>query len=247
MSGLTERVLVLAAADEAALGAVRHLPGLQAAPDAAGQLWLRGLPAQDPLPVELRALPARVAYGLDEAGRLFPAGRLAPTARLPALPWLPLRELLPLTLPPAALPAQDAPRYRPRLLASAQPQPGAALLTTLAAWAAYAEAAPEIRLQSLRFAAAADGRVLLLGAPLPPLPGQELWQLAGLLLPAGYALEAPLLAPLLSRQLSPAGTELLLFAPDGGWEPVPLTQLLPATRAAVRRTAAHLNPLPRHD
>ncbi|HET9501933.1 MAG TPA: hypothetical protein VFO93_00225, partial [Hymenobacter sp.] len=64
-----ERLLVLAAADRPTLGAVRHLPGLQAA-EAAGQLWLRGLPATAELPLAVRALPAVQAYALDTQGRL---------------------------------------------------------------------------------------------------------------------------------------------------------------------------------
>lgn len=256
MSRTLEHVLVLAAPDATILAPVRTLPSLQAALEAeAGRLWLRGLPAAEPLPVALRQLPALARYTLDVAGRLFAPGSLTPTAALPALAWQPLPALLPVALPTAALPAQEgAPRYRPRLRPSAQAEPGAALLTTLAEWLRYAETAPAVRLHALRFAAAADGRVLVLGAPLPPLPGQEYWIAsglapgaapAGLLLPAGYALEAPLLAPLLARQLVPAQDALLLFAADGSWERVPTTQLLPATRAAVRRTAASLTP--RHD
>lgn len=248
---MTEHVLVLAPAAAGVLAAVRTLPGLHAAPEpATGRLWLRTGPSSEPLPPALRQLPAEAVYTLDAAGRLFQPGRLTPTATLPALAWQPVRELLPVELPTAALPAQGAPRYRPRLVPSAQAEPGAALLTSLAEWLRYAETAPEIRLVGLRFAAAADGRVLVLGTPLPPLPGQEYWVApgaapAGLLLPAGHALEAPLLAPLLAQQLVPAQDALLLFAPDGGWERVPTAHLLPATRAAVRRTAASLPP--RHD
>lgn len=233
---MTERVFVLAAADRDALGRVRHLPGLQVA-EAGGQLWLRGLPAAGELPLPVRGLPAVVAYALDAENRLFPGGQRTPTARLPAgLSWQPIREFVPLELPTAALPAQGAPAYEVRLCASVRAEVGAGLLTDLAAWHAYAETAPEIRLRPLRFAVAADGRVLLLGAPLPPLPGQEMWWHAGLLLPAGFDLEAPLLAPLLRRKLQAATDDVLLFAADGSWERVPASAILPVTRSAVRLT-----------
>ncbi len=233
---MTERVLVLAAADRDTLGAVRAVPGLQVA-GAAGQLWLRGLPASGELPLAVRALPATAVYALDAAGRLFPAGSRTPTAQLPALAWQPIREFLPLEMPTAALPGQAAPRYRVRLVPSARAEAGAALLTTLAAWREYADGAPEIRLTRLRFAVADDRRVLLLGTPLPPIIGQELWLREGLLLPAGFDVEAPLLAPLLARQLNPAGDALLLFAADGSWERILNEELVPATRSAVRLTA----------
>ncbi len=233
---MTERVLVLAAADRELLGGVRGVPGLQAAA-AADALWLRGLPATGELPLAVRVLPAVAAYALDAQGRLFPPGSRTPTAQLPVLAWQAMQAFVPLELPTAALPAQGAPRYRVRLVPSARAEAGAALLTTLAAWRAYAEVAPEIRLTGLRFAVAADQRVLLLGTPLPPIAGQEHWVQHGLLLPAGCDFEAPLLAPLLARQLNPANDATLLFAADGSWERIANESLVPVTRSAVRLTA----------
>lgn len=233
---MIERVLVLAAGDQALLGGVRHLPGLQVG-QIGGLLWLRGLAATGELPLPVRGLPAVEAYTLDSHGRLFPAGLVTPTAQLPNIPWQPIRNFLPLELPTAALPAQGVDLYRVRLVPSPRAEEGVALLTTLINWRTYAETAPEIRLTSLRFAVAADARVLLLGAPLPPLPGQELWRCENLLLPAGFDFEAPLLAPLLWDKLRASSDDLLLFAADGSWERVPSENLLPVTRSAVRLTA----------
>lgn len=232
---MMERVVVLAVGDQDLLGSVRHLPGLQAG-KAGGLLWLRGLPATGELPLAVRGLPAVEAYALDEQGRLFPAGQRTPTAQLPNLNWQPVREFLPLELPTAAMPAQGVGRYRIRLVPSARAEEGTGLLTTLTSWHAYAETAPEVRLTGLRFAVAADARVLLLGAPLPPLPGQELWRRENLLLPAGFDFEAPLLAPLLRDKLQANFNDLILFAADGNWERIPNENLLPVTRSAVRLT-----------
>lgn len=233
---MTERVFVLALADRKILGSVRNVPGLQVAETAAA-LWLRGLPATGDLPLAVRTLPATATYVLDAQGRLFSPGSRTPTAQLPALAWQAIPAFVPLTLPTAALPAQGAPRYRVRLAPSSRAEAGAALLTTLAAWHAYADTAPEIRLTRLRFAVAADRRVLLLGTPLPPVAGQEHWLRAGLLLPAGFDFEAPLLAPLLAQQLNPARDATLLFAADGSWERILNENIVPVTRSAVRLTA----------
>lgn len=242
----TERVLVLRAADEAALSAVRHLPALRAA-RLAEAIWLRGLPPTGALPLALRQLPAAAAYALDAAGHLFAAGARTPTAALPALPWRPLRELLPLTLPTAALPGQPPPPHPLRLVPAAHAEAGAALLTTWAAWAAYADTAPEARLRGLRFAVSARGQALLLGAPLPPVPGQELWLCAGSLLPAGVAFESPLLFELVAEKLNPAGDALLLFDANGAWERIAQAQLVPASRSAVRLTAGEIPRGPSRD
>jgi hypothetical protein len=235
---ITERILVLAATQRAALGTVRDQPGLRAADDGAGQLWLRGLPATGPLPLALRQLPALAGYEADAEGRLFPVSRPTPTGRLPLLAWQPLAAFLPLEMPTAALPGQRPAPVPVRLLPSAQPRPGAALLTTLAALRSYAEAAPAVRLASLRFAVSALGQALVVGTPLPPLPGQEYWLSAGLLLPAGFDFEVPLVAQLLASQRPSPAADILLFFPEGQYEILPIAQLRPVTRSAVRLTAS---------
>ena len=219
-----EPILVLDAAYHPALSTVRDQPNWLAATDATGALWLRGgLAATNPLPLPIRQLPASAAYVADAQGRLFPRGSRTPTGRLPALNWQPLAEFLPLEMPTAALPGELPTPVPVQLVPTRQPRPGAALLATLAAWVAYAETAPAVRLAPLRFAASGRGQVLLLGAPLPPLPGQEYWQTESLLLPAGYELALPLMARLLTDKLQLAGRSLLLFgrarAQSGGQLP----------------------------
>ena len=233
---ITERILVLAAGQRSALGTVRDQPGLSAAPDEAGQLWLRGLPATGPLPLALRQLPALASYEADGEGRLFPAGRPTPTGRLPPLAWLPLAAFIPLEMPTAALPGHRPAPIAVRLIPSAAPRPGAALLTTLASLKGYVETAPAVRLAGLRFAVAAQQQALIVGTPLPSIPGQEYWVSAGLLLPAGFDFEVPLVAKLLASQRPGTAVEVLLFFPDGPYEVIPAAQLHPVSRSAVRLT-----------
>lgn len=234
---ITERVLLLAEAQRAALGTVRAELGLRAAAEpAAGHLWLRGLPATGPLPLALRQLPALARYDADAEGGLFPAGRPTPTGRLPPLAWQPLAAFIPLDLPTAALPGQLPAPVPVRLVPSPRPQPAAALLTSLAAFKSYADTAPAVRLAGLRFAASARGQALVLGIPLPPLPGQEYWRSADLLLPAGFDFEVSLLAELLASRLNPSAEDVLLFDETGHYEVIAAAHLHPATRSAVRLT-----------
>ena len=154
---------------------------------------------------------------------------------------------MPLALPTAALPGQPPAPVPVRLVPGPRPQPGAALLTTLVAWQVYAETAPAGRLASLRFAVSSRGQALLLGTPLPPLPGQEYWLTEGLLLPAGFEFEVPLAARLLGERLTHGGADFALFDPAGQYEIIAAAHLHPATRAAARLTANPLaNPLADH-
>jgi hypothetical protein len=110
------------------------------------------------------------------------------------------------------------------------------LVTTLQAFAAYAEGAPAVRLDRLRFAA--DGeRALLWGDPLPPLPGDRYAECAGVAAPCGYAWRPAVDAGSLAGALGLADGDLALLATDGTWQRVPATSFVRARRSAVRFTS----------
>jgi hypothetical protein len=109
-------------------------------------------------------------------------------------------------------------------------------VTSLSVWQQYAATAPEVRLLGLRFAASANDQVLVLGTPLPPVPGKEYWSTHDLLLPAGFDFELPLAAGLLAAKLNPCNDAVLRFGTDGSWEKIPKEALVPASRSAARLT-----------
>ncbi|MEI6948298.1 hypothetical protein V9K67_13965 [Paraflavisolibacter sp. H34] len=237
---LTEMVAVLAAKDAPALGAVRSLPGLRAAAEGE-RVWLRGLPAAPPPAV--RALPLRGAWLLGEQGLLFPPGGHTPTGRLPEGTWQPLTDFLKVDLPVSGLPGQAEPHTTVQLVPSARFHEGAALLTDREGFRCWAEGAPQVRLQALRFTVS-EQQVLLLGTPLPPLPGKEYWQSGSVLLPCGYDFDPPLLARLLAARFNAGGDAYLLFDPDGSWERVPFDCFAPLSRSAARTTGTVSLPTP---
>lgn len=233
---MKEIIIILAAKDREALGAVRCLPGLRVA-EAAGQLWLRGIETDVAPDLRLRQLPAVQTYVLDEYEYLFPAGGLTPVGKLDEMRWTPLAAYIRPELPTSALPGKvEEGRYPVRLVPSGRAEAGGALVTPLAVWRQYAATAPEVRLQGLRFAASEHDQVLVLGTPLPPVPGKEYWLTHNLLLPAGFDFELPLAAGLLDAKLNPRNDAVLRFAPDGSWEKIPKQALVPAGRSAARLT-----------
>jgi hypothetical protein len=232
---MKELILVLAAKDREALGAVRCLPGLRVA-EAEGQLWLRGIETDATPDLRLRQLPAVQTYLLDEGDALFPVGGLTPVGKLPDWRWTPLAAFIRPELPTSALPGKADGRYPVRLVPSDRAEAGGALATSLSVWQQYAATAPEVRLLGLRFAASANDQVLVLGTPLPPVPGKEYWSTHDLLLPAGFDFELPLAAGLLAAKLNPRNDAVLLFGTDGSWEKIPKEVLVPASRSAARLT-----------
>lgn len=226
-------VLVLQKSDLPQLGKIRCWQGMQAAKQNA-ELWLRCPMLEVELDEALRCLPALYTYREDAQGLLFREGQATPSARLPQLNWMPLMEFLPVELPTAALPAMLPAPYPVELVPTTEAQPGVALKIKLEQWQQYAETAPAIRLDCLRFAFSEADEVLVMGEPLPPIPGEEFWQRESILLPAGYDFEWPIIGELLEMRENAEGKSYLVFNRDGNWGKIEKRYFIPATRAGIR-------------
>lgn len=232
---MKELIIVLSLADKAALGSVRCLPGLQAAEED-GFIWVCGINALDNLDLRIRQLPGLHTYTLDANNNLFPPGGLTPVGKLKPLKWVPVAEYITVKLPISALPGSVGSQHAIRLTPSGRTQEGNALLTDLATYQRYAEAAPLVRLQQTRFAVSEKNKVLIIGTPLPALPGREYVLQDTLLLPCGFEFDPPAISELVIARLDPSKGSLLLFDTDGSWEMIPKNAFMPSTRSAIRLT-----------
>jgi hypothetical protein len=232
---MKELILVLSQTDKAALGSVRCLPGLQAA-SADGFIWVRGIPALEKIDLRIRQLPGLHTYLLDADDNLFPPGGLTPVGKLKSLNWVALSLFITVELPVSALPGKLDQQHAIRLIPFGRSQTGNALLTDLGTWKAYAEHASLVRLQQTRFAVSEKNKVLIIGSPLPALPGREYVLQGTLLLPCGYDFDPPVISNLVITRLDPLKEALLLFDTNGAWEKIPKTAFVHSTRSAIRLT-----------
>jgi hypothetical protein len=230
---MKELVIKLLVADKETLGAIRAYPYVQVGQEGEW-IWLRGIEVTGRLDTKIRQLPAVSTFEVDEEQNLFPPGRLTPVGRLPEVEWMPIHVYISPQLPISAMPGQLTKKYQVKLVPSGHEKPGEAILTTLSVWKKYADAAPEVRLKALQFAVSATDQVLILGTPLPSIPGKEYWRQDTLLLPAGFNFEIPLISGLITKKLNLLNDSLILFKEDGRWEKILKTNLTPATRSAVR-------------
>lgn len=218
------------------LGSIRSMPGLQLAADE-NDIWLRGLYETGELDITIRQLPIKHSYYVNEHDLLFIPGGLTAVAVLPALNWQPIAEFISVKIPVAAMPGKLHTAAVIRVIPSTHDKKGTALLTTLEQWKAYAETAPGIRLAQLQFAVSQKNEVMIIGTPLPSIPGKEYWKTGNILLPCGYDLEIPMAASFISQQLNPEQDGLLIFDTNGGCEKIEFAYLVPAKRSAVRLTS----------
>jgi hypothetical protein len=232
----------------ASCAGLRRWPGLEAA-FAGDELWLRGSDLEPDLDRALRQIPGLRRFAQIGDGLLAPVGCLVPTTRLPpAAAWQGIDCIFPPRLPPSRLPA-----LRPAALpftierGGGEQAASALLLDAAAPLAAWVEWAAEARLLRLTFARAADGRVLLLSAPLPPLPGLAHWCAGDLVVPCGLrwqpAVPAAVLAEVLRQSSGAEAGSRFLFAADGSWQVLPAAGFVRADRASLR-ASVDVDPAP---
>jgi hypothetical protein len=156
---------------------------------------------------------------------------------MPDGPWLPLAEWLRPCLPQAGRPDVRPPDAVPlTLVRSTEELPADMLLTTAAAWSAYAATAPAARLAGWNFARNDEARVLVRGRPLPPLPGTRLVDRGGIAVPAGWAWLPAVEPAVLRVSLGLDAGDVALFDETGAWQRVAAADWARATRSAIRRT-----------
>ena len=234
---MNEQVIVLSVADRALLGALRCMPHLMVGQQ--GELlWLRGIPVAADSEGIFMKLPALERYQLGGDNLLFLPGAMTPLAYLPSLPWKPIAEFIVPEMPLAAYGGILAETISIELVSGEKMEDERALICTLDHLQAWVEDAAEVRIQALHIAVAAGGDVLVIGDPLPTLPGQALWDCNGLWLPAGRQLKYGMLASTIRKQRDPEETHFIILHADGGWERIPKSNFVQATRSGIRQTTA---------
>jgi hypothetical protein len=229
-------VICIAREDATALATLRLETAIEIA-EAGTEVWLRGQAGDDALDPKLSALPARGRFELFPSNQLRQTGQRVPSARLPDMRWQPLGAWLQVELPVAALPANEPAPIPLGLVRSADEREPELLLTTLEEFTRFATQAAQVRLDRLQFAAAADGRLLVRGKPLPPLPGRRFVLHDGVAVAAGLKWKPGVSAEVLARRFGISGDALVLWKDDGAITRLHAEQFVPATRGAVRATA----------
>ncbi|HAA14341.1 MAG TPA: hypothetical protein DCE41_22710, partial [Cytophagales bacterium] len=178
-------VLSIPSAHAHLLAILRYWPDLNLARGDA-EVWVRGFTEEQAVQSEVRSIPY-ISLFREQEGRLIPWGKSLPTKRLPGLLWTPIARAIPV----------ESPDYNHNffgvaeqitigLVSHSSPQEAAALKTSFTALKAYVASAPAVRLQELRWVHSSEEQVLIMGHPLPALPGQTYWPLGEHWLPAGY-------------------------------------------------------------
>lgn len=209
-------------------------------------IWVKGGPLTESQQALCAAVPWHNRFTSATDGWLFEADQSLPWGKLPEGPWRPLAELLVPLAPPASFPGELRNRALLEIQRSAAPAahatPATLLMLPAADWYAYAHTAPALRLERLSFVLnEAQGQVLVLGEPLPPLPGRRYYFHGPAAIPCGHAPFPALQPATLATWLRLAEGETALFDEDGTYARISADHWRPASRSTVRVNCAPLN------
>jgi hypothetical protein len=227
--------ICLSREDAASLSSLRQTMGVEVA-EADSDIWIRGKATDETLDVTLSSLPATARYEWLASNSLRRMDQRVPCGQLPGLRWQPLNSWLRVGLPSAALPGHEPRPTSLRLVRSPIERESELLLTMLDDFKRFVMQAAQVRLDRLQFAAAADGRIIVRGKPLPPLPGGRFAVHQGVAVPAGFAWKPAVSAEVLARRFGVSGDGLVLWNEDGSMVRLHGEQFVPASRSAVRAT-----------
>jgi hypothetical protein len=208
--------------------------------DVGDALWLHGAGGFENIGQLLHRIPGLTAFIVNADNSITLTGKRIPTGKLPDGPWSAFNGIVTLRPQPAALPATISTKAPISILRSLREQEPGAMLMELRQWADYAVSAPRVRLDPLRFAVCSDGRVLVVGHPLPPVPGEYFINLGGLLIPCGYEWRPRLEPAILRRAMNLHADDMALFRADTSYERVRGESFVRATRSAARRSRDRL-------
>ena len=219
-----------------AIARVRPMRGLEIL-EQRDSLWLRGDWESDDLNRQLHLVPGGRWLAVLTDGQTVPEGKLVPLGQVPSGTWTPLAQWLQVTLP---APAQAAPQsvtpVSLKLVPSAHVRESTLLETSLTDWWRFVETAPQWRIDCWTFVASPDGRVMVRGLPLPPIPGVQ-WVIEECLaVPAGYSWSPALDALALQQLLGLTAGDLALLRPAGSLDRIAAEEWTVASRCAARAT-----------
>jgi len=216
------------------LAELRLLSGLQMA-YLDSEIWLKHIDTADIPHRALLSLQPQDIF-VEEDGKLFPIGKSTPVRKLPQLLWQPVSQMIQVEVPTSALPAQLSAQLEIKLVQSQKMRTAEVLRLDGTSWRAYVETAPAVRLNALKFALSEQDEVLIMGRPLPTLPGDAYWQQGNLLMPLGWELTWQLFAAEIAKAIHSDPNQLILMETNGTYQLISKHAFQPAQRSAVRQS-----------
>ena len=152
-------------------------------------IWIRGFTLADIESTSVLSIPSIKRYYL-KGTHLVPYGKTLPAMIEPNLLWSPIYRGLKISLPKENFNYFGIDQtYKISLVPSEEIKPINATLIDLNILETYMHSASNIRLKNLQWTILNEDKALIIGTPILPIQGQDFYQYACFLLPAGWRLK----------------------------------------------------------
>ena len=214
---------------------IRLIPNLKIAKVKESNLfWFRGISVEEAFNADVQLVNIKTIWQLNNE-LLFPIGKQTPETELPELEWESIIDYLKVEPPTSAMKSAEPQLIQLSLSGHDSDETINGLQTDLQHWLEFANTCPKHRLSNLRYACSEQQKVLILGQPLPPLPGSTFWRAGKMLIPSGYRFE-PTIGLMEVENMLKLNQEIAVFNANMSYEVIPLAAFEGASRSSIRRT-----------
>lgn len=152
-------------------------------------IWIRGLTKADIESAGILEIPSIKRYYLKET-HLIPFGKKLPALIEPNLIWSPIQRALKISLPKENFNYFGINQtYKISLVPSEEMRPVTATIVELKTLENYIHSALHFRLKNLKWTILKKEKAVIIGTPILPIQGQDLYENTCFLLPAGKKLQ----------------------------------------------------------
>lgn len=211
------------------LATVRDIDILSIAEDQ-DDIWVRGIHEDHDLVNRLYQIRFTTKFFL-RGNYLFTKSNQTPERAFFKATWVPIKSYIPVRFPIAALKGASSDyEIEFKLKKTTKLEPSIGILTNRDTIKEYIIDAPAFRYKQLTFARSNDNQVLILGTPLLPIKGQEVWAYNNVLIPNGYTFGTKHHLDLLSQNKD--NNTFLLIKKDNSYQTISKRNIQPLHRNA---------------
>lgn len=217
------------------LGQIRHWPGLKIAKEG-DDFWISGLSSEQADSLEVATIPFASLYRVRE-GLLFPVGSELPVAKSPKLFWSPIAQMLSVEFPADNFNYFGVQEKIAMKLAKAnRSEQPFAISVPMEILKTYLTDVPAIRLRDLSWCVIGQDTAMILGLPVPSLPGETFWKRGKTLFPAGYDYQYPFFGAEAQSMLDPEGVHWVVWTDPDSYLLIPQNHFVALSRSAFHLT-----------
>jgi len=198
------------------------------------RIWVKDFDYAQVNSLEVKSIPYKTIY-YSKNGKLFLLNSQLQDRNIPNVLWTPIERALPVKLPAFNHNYFGiSEKLTIHIVESEKEAESVAMITDLNTLETYLNAAPTIRLKTIKWVILDEDKVFLWGTPLLPINGKIYWQQNDLIIPGGYDLDLHLVAGSINDLINPDRKYLVVWDKDSRYFLIDKKDLQPLSLSSFR-------------